>query len=326
MSEAKTVKKTGLVLGKFLPPHLGHAYLIDFARNYVDELIVVIGIGPTDTIPSMLRIKWLIEMFPDVKIIIVNDRNPEESHPHYWDIWEKTLRSSLPYIPEYLFASEDYGFKLAEILGMIYVPVDHNRELVPISATLIRENPYKYWKYIPEVVRPFFLKKICVFGPESTGKTTLTRKLAKYYKTPYVTEYARPLLDFKNGNVDYKDIPRIARGQIASEKALEKYANRVLFADTDVLTTTIWSNILFGKCPQWIYNEAEKQKYDLYLVLDVDVPWISDNQRYLPKKRKWFLNLCIEELKKRNRKYVLISGNWDKRFKKAVKEVEKIIK
>ncbi len=246
--------KTGLVLGKFLPPHLGHKYLIDFAQNYVDELLIVVGVRSTDPIPSELRIQWMENTFPNTHIIRVNDNNPHESYPNYWKIWEETLRENLPYIPQYFFASEDYGWKLSQILGMKYVPVDHKRELLSISGTKIRKNPMKYWKYIIPETRSYFAKKICIYGPESTGKTILTRKLAKYFNTVYCAEYARGLLDFKDGKVDYDDIEKIVRGHRASEKALLQQVNKVLFSDTDVITTTIWSKVLFNKCPKWIYE------------------------------------------------------------------------
>src|SRR5699024_6196481 len=113
-------------------------------------------------------------------------------------------------------------------------------------------------------------------GPESTGKSTLARDLASHFDTRYVHEYARPLLDFKDGRFDWEDIERIARGQAAAEDALATRANRVLFCDTDPLSTTIWSDVFFGKCPQWVAKEAEKRRYDLYLLLDIDVDWVDD--------------------------------------------------
>lgn len=321
----KKSRKAGLILGKFMPPHLGHQYLVDFAKNYVDDLTIIIGTKPGDPIPGKLRVKWLKEMFPGVKIIEVTDTNPSEDDPNYWKIWEKNLRKVLPKVPEYLFASEDYGWRLSEIFGMKYIPVDHKRRLVPVSATKIRKNPIKNWKYIPTVVRPYFVKRVCIFGPESTGKTVLTANLAKYFNTVYSDEYARGLLEFSHGNVKYSDIDKIARGHRASEEALAKQANKILFSDTDIITTIIWSKVLFNKVPSWIEKTVEERKYDLYLVLDVDVPYIADEQRYLPTRRKWFLKFCLAQLKKRNRKYVLISGNWKQRFDKAVKEVKKII-
>jgi NadR type nicotinamide-nucleotide adenylyltransferase len=211
-------------------------------------------------------------------------------------------------------------------MKMEFIPVNERRDMVPISATDIRKNPLKFWKYIPYIVRPYFVKKVCIFGPESTGKTVLTRKLAKHFKTAYINEYARDYLDHKNNKCVYKDIEYIARGHLAYEEAMSKQANKILFCDTDTIITTLWSNVLFKKCPKWIKDEVGKRSYDLYILLDIDVPWIDDPQRYLPKQRKWFMDLCIDALKKHKRKYVIIGGSWDKRFKDSVKTVEKLLK
>lgn len=316
--------KTGLVLGRFLPPHLGHQYLIDFARNYVDELLLIVGTRPGDPIAGELRVAWLKEMAPNARIIHVNDENPDETHQQFWQIWEQTLRASLPYIPDYLFASEDYVRKLADLLGMEYIPVNQ-RTLVPVSATLLRSDPMTYWQYIPPVVRPYLVKRVCIYGPESTGKTTLAINLARHFQTVYVEEYARPLLEPKNGRTDYEDLEKIARGQQASENAMARQANRILFCDTDLLTTTIWSNVLFGSSPAWLYEAADAMHYDLYFVMNIDVPWVDDNQRYLADKRQEFFNLCIQALEERHRPYIIISGSWEERFTKAVQAVEPLL-
>lgn len=319
---------SGLIIGKFLPPHLGHQYLIDFARNYVDKLTVLVCSLKSEPIPGELRYKWMKKLFPDVNIIHVTDENPQEpkDHPDFWEIWKKSISKVLPKGADCLFASEDYGWKLAEILNMKYIPVNHPRNLVPISGTKIRENPIKYWEYLPPAIRTYFVKRVCIFGPESTGKTTLAKNLASHFNTVYAEEYARGLLDFKNGKCDYEDIEDIAKGHAASEEALSTQANKVLFSDTDLITTKIWSNVLFKKCPKWIEKDIDNHQYDLYLLMDIDVPYIEDAQRYFPNKRQWFLNLCIKALEKRGRKYVLISGSWKERYDKAVAEVEKLLK
>ncbi len=231
---------------------------------------------------------------------------------------------SLTHRTDYVFASEDYGDKLAEILGAQYIPVDKARSLVPISGTQVRQNAIANWDYLPSCVRPYFLRRVCIFGPESTGKSTLTSQLAAHYQTVYVSEYARGWLDSKNGIGDFEDISWIAQGQIASEDALARQANRVLFCDTDLITTTIWSDVLFGKCPEWIHTQANQRHYDLYLLLDVDVPWVDDSQRYLPHYREEFLALCVQALESRQRPYVLINGNWQERFEKACFAVDKL--
>ena len=116
---------TGMVLGKFLPPHLGHQYLVNFARHYVEELTVLACSLASEPIPGELRYQWMCELCPDCRVIHVRDENPQEPHedPDFWQIWHETIRRVLPEGPDYFFASEDYGFKLAEIL---YPMMDSN--------------------------------------------------------------------------------------------------------------------------------------------------------------------------------------------------------
>lgn len=310
-----------------MPPHDGHKYLIDFARNYVGDLNVIVCSIKSEDIPGKLRYQWMKESFPDVKMLHLDKEIPQEpkDHPKFWQIWKENIKKLVPGKIDYLFASEDYGWKLAEVLGAQYIPVNHARDIVSVSGTIIRKNPIKYWDYILPAAREYFLKRVCVFGPESTGKTTLAHKLAKHFKTVTANEYARDLLNFYDGKCDYEHIDLIAKGHYASEEALARQANKILFSDTDALTTVIWSKILFKKCPRWIEEMSYKREYNLYLLLDIDTPWIKDVQRYLPTKRKWFLNLCKKELDKRGCKYVVISGSWAERFKKSCAEIKKIL-
>ena len=224
-----------------------------------------------------------------------------------------------------MFASEPYGSHLAEVVGARYVPVDHRRELVPVSATEVRNDPTAHWPYLPSCVRPYYVRRVCLFGPESTGKTALARKLAAHYDTRCVLEYARPLLDFKEGRCDPEDIPRIANGQLASEAALARQANRVLFCDTDVLTTAIWSDVLFGTCPEWVRAAAERQTYDLYLLMDTDIEWEDDGQRFLRAERHLLLERYRRALEGRDRPYLKVSGDYPARFEIARAAVDELL-
>src|SRR5207302_10464947 len=134
----------------------------------------------------------------------------------------------LPGRPDFVFASEDYGRRLAEELGAKFVPVDRERGAVPVSGTAVRSDPMANWSFIPRCVRPYFAKRVCVFGPESSGKTTLARRLADHFRTAWVPEYARTLLEANGGDVRCEDMEVIARGQAAAEDALARNANRVL--------------------------------------------------------------------------------------------------
>lgn len=319
----------GMILGKFLPPHRGHQWLIDFASAYCEHLTVLVCTLDREPIPGQLRYQWVQEMCPNVRCVHVTEDLPQEpqEHPDFWDIWRQTIRNSVGHPIDYVFASEDYGWKLAEVLGTEYVPVDHARQIVPISGSEIRSKPMKNWNYLPEAVRPYFLKRVCLFGPESTGKSTLASELAQHFQTKYVWEYARPLLDFQGGQATPTDIERIARGQIASETAIARHANRVLFCDTDLLTTTIWSEVLFGTSPDWIREEAGNRRYDLYLLLDIDVPWVDDQQRFFaePEERRTFFDRCRSTLDKHKIDYITLSGSWDERRAAAYRAVEQLL-
>ncbi len=323
----RTPRKTGMVLGKFLPPHLGHVYLVDFARRYVDELTVVVGTLQAEPIPGEQRCAWMRELFPDARVVHLTDENPQhpEEHPDFWHIWRQSLLRVLPAPPDYVFASESYGPRLAEILGAEFVPVDPARSVVPVSGTTLRKAPFSYWAYLPPCVRPYFARRVCVFGPESTGKTTLARSLAACLSTVMVPEYARTLLMSQGGRIAPEDIPRIARGQAASEDALLRSANRVVICDTDLLATTLWGEVLFGDCPAWVREEAERRTYDLYLLTDVDVPWEADPVRYLPGERASFLRRCEEALKTRGRPYLKLSGPPEARLAAALRAVEALL-
>ena len=102
-------------------------------------------------------------------------------------------------------------------------------------------------------------------------------------------------------------------------------ANRVIICDTDLWLTTIWSDVLFQKCPEWIAAEAARRKYDLYLLMNVDVPWVDDAQRYLPHQRQQFFDRCQALLEQQRLPYQVISGSWDDRYRAARSAVEDVL-
>jgi NadR type nicotinamide-nucleotide adenylyltransferase len=316
-----------MLLGKFLPPHLGHVYLGEFASRYVDQLTIVVCTLASEPIPGDLRYRWMRELFPFDHVVHLTDDLPQHpgEHPDFWALWKSALERVLPCRPDCVFASEDYGAPLAEVLGGRFVPVDQARAAVPVSATAVRTDPLANWDYLPRCVRPHFVKRVCVFGPESTGKTTLARKLAEHFNTAWVPEYARTLLEAQGGRLTPDDLPRIVRGQSASEDALARNARKVLICDTDPLTTLVWSEVLYGTCDPFVREQTEKRSYDLYLLLDVDVPWVADLVRYLPEERRAFFERCRAELERRGRRYVHLSGGWDERLALAREAVAGLI-
>jgi HTH-type transcriptional regulator, transcriptional repressor of NAD biosynthesis genes len=318
----------GMLLGKFLPPTQGHAYLVDFARACCDKLTVLVCTLPDEPIPGALRAAWMREMFPRCEIVHYAEIVPQtpEEHPRFWEIWRRLIRGAVPGPIHRVFASEPYGDRLAAELGAEFVPVDVYRRAVPVSARAVRADPMAHWRFIPPVVRPYFLRRVRIVGPESTGKSTLTAELAARFNTCFAEEYARPLLEPKAGRCALEDIPRIARGQRASEEALARQANRVLFCDTDLTTTVIWSELLFGECPDWIRAEAAARRYDLTLLLDVDVPWVDDNQRHFPERRRELFERFEAAFSAQPGALVTLSGDFDARRAQAVAAVEALLR
>lgn len=324
---SESAPRRGLVLGKFMPPHLGHVYLVDFARAYVDQLTVVVERVRDEPIASALRFDWMKELCPGCEVVHLREEQPQDPSEHrdFWAIWQAALERVMPYRPDFVFASERYGAKLASVLGAKFVPVDPVRAIMPISGTAVRRDPFGHWRYLPENVRAHYVKRVCVFGPESTGKSTLVLKLADHFQTQAVPEYARTLIELQGGEFEQSDLLNIARGQLASEAALARKANKLLFCDTDVLTTTIWSEALYGSCDPELKDLVGQSRYDLTLLLDVDVPWVADPVRYLPDQRRSFFERCQQALEQHGRRYHLIRGNWDQRFAQAVAAVSGLL-
>tara|TARA_B100000809_G_scaffold150569_1_gene148065 strand:- start:149 stop:715 length:567 start_codon:yes stop_codon:yes gene_type:complete len=172
--------------------------------------------------------------------------------------------------------------------------------------------------------------KVVLFGPESSGKTTLSRELASYYNTHWVEEYAREYLQNKWNQekkiCELEDIIPIANGQIKLENEFSKKTKNLLICDTDLLETKIYSETYYnGFCDPLLNKYALENKYDLYLLTDIDIPWAPDDLRDRPNNRKEMFKAFDEALIKYNRRYILVSGNKKKRLKLAINEIDKLI-
>ncbi len=320
----KNNRSSGLVLGKFMPLHVGHVALMQFAQSQVERLYIVVDNLPDAPISSEQRIAWIRTTMPEAQVFYLpapNPQNPKE-HPGFWNIWRDTMLALLPEAPQFLFASENYGVKLAEVLGASFIPYDIPRNNYPISATRIRERTYEYWDYLAPAAKPDYVMRICIFGPESTGKSTLARQLAEHFDTTWVPEYAREHIE-AHGRVEPSDMLMIAQRQLASEQQALTSANRFLFCDTDPLMTSLWYQWLFGDCPTELEALAACTHYDLTLLTDVDLPWVQDPARYFPNDRLRFKRDCILALERNNRPFFVISGIGTTRLHQAVTLVEK---
>jgi len=262
-----------------------------------------------------------------VKVVPLGDltpHNPEEAPENFWQIWKNSLENALPDKVDYIFGSEQYCWRLAKELNAACVPVDNFRQNFPISGTEMRDDAFAHWDQLPKVVRPHFLKKVCIVGSEATGKTILAAKLADYFNTVSVPEYAGVYLKALNRPTTYEDIEVFALGQASSEESLAKEANRVLICDTDPITTKLWSRRLYDeKYPPVLDRMIAQHDYDLYILANTDPAWVPDAHRLWESEslqnRRMGLHRKIEgELCDLNKKHVVITGtDWDSRFEQA---------
>jgi HTH-type transcriptional repressor of NAD biosynthesis genes len=327
--------ENGLVLGKFMPPQNGHLYLIDTAASQCKTLHVMVCSDETQPIPGELRYKWLREIYknqPNIRIIWCKDPNPQYPNEcdtvdnFYKKYWVPSVYKRIRKL-DVVFTSEEYGDEFGRYLGVPHVQVDQPRSHYAVSATNIRTDPYTNWKYIPRVVRPYYTKKVVVMGPESVGKSTLIKKLAVHYDTYYVEEYGRTYTEISGTHsFTNQDFINIAEGHIELiDKAVNK-GEKVIFIDTEAMVTKIFGEMYLGNefDPTELNKIIKKQKFDLYLLLDIDVPWVDDGTRDFPHKRTEHFERIKKELADNNIPYVLISGDYTERFEKAVKEVDKL--
>ncbi|MBD1367383.1 ATP-binding protein [Mucilaginibacter sp. ZT4R22] len=167
--------------------------------------------------------------------------------------------------------------------------------------------------------------KIAVVGPESTGKSTMSIFLANHYNTVWVPEYARGYCEKLTEPPTWQDEINMFNGQLALEEELLPQANKLLICDTTFITVKIWSDEMFGQSPKEVLDELPKHPYDLYLLLNIDLPWEDDPLRDFPHMREHFLAVWYKELDALNANYVLISGTGHDRYESAVAAVEAFI-
>ena len=173
-------------------------------------------------------------------------------------------------------------------------------------------------------------KKIVLYGPESTGKTTLAIELAKYYNVKWVPEFARQYLqniwDKERRTCQPNDIMPIAYGQMKIENDLANNSETLLICDTNIFETMVYSKYYYGgTCDPLLKKYAMLNHYDLYLLTDIDIPWEKDDLRDKPNERAYSLKIFKDELEKNNLNYKLISGTKEKRLEIAIKYINDLI-
>jgi NadR type nicotinamide-nucleotide adenylyltransferase len=177
---------------------------------------------------------------------------------------------------------------------------------------------------------PSDIVKVVLFGPESTGKTTLSEQLARHYNTVWVPEYARQYLQNKwndeRKTCESHDLLPIAEGQMRLENSLSKKASNLLICDTDLLETKVYSEAYYlGHCDPLLDKYALQNNYDLYLLTYIDIPWVMDDLRDQPNEREKMFLYFKDTLINYNRNFIVLKGNKKTRLTTAVEHIDKLL-
>lgn len=166
------------------------------------------------------------------------------------------------------------------------------------------------------------MKRIAIVGPESTGKSTLSKQLALHYNTVWAPEFARDYLTSLNRNYIYDDLLTIAQNQLLLEEKVSNTTGKMVFCDTNLLVIKIWSLHRYGKVDQWIEQQLQNHKYDMQLLCNIDFPWEEDPLREHPHLRQFFFDWYKKELDDAGANYKIISGTGASRFHNAVEIID----
>lgn len=333
--------EVGMYGGSFNPLHLGHVNDIIMAANQCKKLYIVLSVtDDPNEIDHRERYMWLKNVtghMDNVEVIEIFDKNTSKE-TYDWETGAKDIKNAIGKPIDVVFSGDDYKGKnrwetLYPEAKIVYFP----RSEINISSTEIRNNPYKYYDYLPRVVQQHYVKKVCVVGTESCGKSTLVRNLAMFFNTTHVEEAGRYICDDAGGidNMQKYHYFEILFKHKQLEKEALTNARKVMLVDTDSLITLYYYNLGFKDND--LLNKAFSDvaqgisvlnNYDLYLFLEPDVEWVQDGTRtYGEQSVREENNLTLKELLKKNGiEYVTIKGNYQERYEQSKERVLELIR
>lgn len=288
---------TAFVLMTALPPTKGHLHLIQFAAQTASRLRVVVCTQPDEPMGNerFLAIKDAVRnlFHSDAVVLRINHQLPQDPEtPGFWDLW-KNLMIWAGFKPgDIVVSSEAYGQKLADINSGVFIPYDPQRELYTCRGTDARHDLRgKFDTLMPEF-QHYVRQTVTVFGAESTGKTTLSKAVADSMNGHWLYEWARPYLELVGPEITEQAMIDIATGQLAAQKHTATWYDKpFVVQDTDLFSTVgyweqpHWTEAL-GIVPPGLVSEAIKNKSDLYLITQSNIPFEPDKLRYGVDKRE----------------------------------------
>lgn len=317
----------GVVIGKFLPPHKGHEFLIHTALAQCDNVRVILCEKPSDPIPGELRASWLRELCPGADIMVIDDRYDENDSR----VWAINTIEWLGRAPDVVFTSESYGDVYARYMGCVHVLVDQARITVPCSGTAVRKDAFAMWNFISPPVRQWFTKRIVVLGAESTGTTTLSELLAEHYQTNWVEEYGREYSQQKWANGQFAwssdEFLAIAKEQTRREHEAARLSNRLMICDTNAFATTLWHRRYMGHNDTALETWASTYcRADLYILTGDEIPFIQDGLRDGEHIRHEMQDWFREALAQQDTPWIEVIGSRGERLKQATSTIDQLFR
>lgn len=332
--------KTGLYGGSFNPLHSGHVKCIIIAASECEELNIVICDGRArNEVDIRIKYRWVYTVtkhLPNIRLHILEDDCPtkEDYGQQLWEADAKKVMQMVGKPIDVVFCGDDYDdnsfyARCYPHSRIVYLKRDS------ISSTKIRSNPYQYWEWLPQCVRPHYVKKVLLIGGESVGKSTMTINLANYYNTTYIEEAGREL-SMKSGTdkmmlmEDYTEI--LLTHKLNEIKACET-ANKVLFVDTDCLITRFYLEFLDKNAEGKKENDAladaiaALNQYDLVIFLKPDVEFVQDGTRNveIEQNREKYSRRIEEIFTEHGVKHISVGGNYRKRFETITELVDQLM-
>lgn len=320
------------VFGKFLPFHLGHKAMIDFALEKCDALVVLVCCSDKENIPAEIRMNWITETFAPIENVEVRKfmyteselPNTSESSIEVSKIWSEKFKNLFIDF-DLVVTSEKYGDYVADFMGIKHIPFDISKQLHPVSATSVLNDLFGNWKYLPQSVKPYFAIKIVILGTESTGKSTLLERLVNHYNCSGVKETGRELIENSN-SFGFEELHLVAEEHASHIEEAVRGNSPLVLIDTDVYITKSYAKFLFDEELVLDEQTLNANKADLYLYLDNDVEYLQDGTRLSKEDRNLLDKSHRGMLRSHKVDYKLIQGNWEQRFQSSIRQIDLIIR